>query len=165
MSQYDAITRCANKRQISIRSIPSSLRHRFDSIVSDTNRSGRERLPFDRRPNCRLQFTVAFFYQVRLGKYKRRISIPRPITLSKHLLDRQLLYIIPSLVDVFLFIVRWQDQLFIEIKFLNYIVIHSNVSWEDIYYVWKRYICRTISRDRFVFKENKLYLLNNLYHN
>lgn len=49
-------------------------RHKFDSIVSDTNRSGRECFPFDRRPNCRLQFTVALFCRVRLGKYKRRID-------------------------------------------------------------------------------------------
>jgi len=160
MSQYDTITRRANKRQISIRSIPSSLRHRFDSIVSDTNRSGRERLPFDRRPNCRLQFTVAFFYQVRLGKYKRRISIPRPITLSKHLLDRWLLYIVPSLVDVFLF-TSTVTRLSFSLK-LNFSTIycdcHSNVSREDIYSVRKKYKCRTITRDRF-FKKNKLYLL------
>lgn len=30
------------------------------------------RRPFDRRPNCRLRFTVALFCRVRLGKHKRR---------------------------------------------------------------------------------------------
>lgn len=72
------VSRFTNKRQIDPIGVGyfflRGARHKFDSIVSDTNRSGRECFPFDRRPNCRLQFTVALFCRIRLGKYKRRID-------------------------------------------------------------------------------------------
>lgn len=72
------VSRFTNKQSIDAIGVDTfflhGARHKFDSIVSDTNRSGRECFSFDRRPNCRLQFTVALFAEFRLGKYKRRID-------------------------------------------------------------------------------------------